>query len=70
MDKLINQKRSIHRNTGFKIKHGFWETDTGCLFCLSDLNPQVSFKTVLSKTDRIKLAWFFLISIFRTEDTQ
>lgn len=64
---MILKKNIIFNTFGIKITHDKFDSPNGCMFIFEDINPHVSFRSVLSKKDRIYIAYFFLRSVFVTK---
>lgn len=59
---LKTNSHSVWLPTGFLIQ----ATKTPGLFRFADLNPEVSFKQVLTRTERLKIGmWFLLQAIWK-----
>lgn len=52
---------------GMQIEHEKVERKNGCLFVFEDINPYVRFQNVLTKRQRLQLALFFFLSVFKTK---
>jgi len=64
MKKLKTRNNKIFCNYGFMI-----ERKDNDLFEFSDLNPQVAFKRVLSKRQRLQVGLWFMMSIFNQKES-